>query len=288
MNAARPSGGHAAVGLAAALLLLGAGCHHHAGLRHGTAPVIPLPPPGAVPTELNKVTLPPYVVEPPDILLIEVLLPPLKPEGPPVAAAPQPISGQHLVRPDGTVGLGIYGSLPVAGMNLEQIQEAVRQFVAPKLDPPTQPEKLYVIVDVLAYNSKSYFVITDGGGFGEQVYEFPIQGSETVLSALANINGIPPVGSKRNIWVARRTPHGGDAEQILPVDWVGITQHGITATNYQVLPGDRIYVKSEKVQRFSNNLAKFLRPIEQVLGVTLLGSQTVNSIEGRGFFGNGR
>lgn len=283
MDAQRPTCAKWGLGLVATIFLMGTGCHHP-GIRHKSAQVVPLPPPGSVPTELDKVTLPPYVVEAPDILLIEVLLPPVEAGGAPVAASPQPISGQHLVRLDGTVGLGVYGSLPVAGMTLDQIAEAVRQFVAPKLDPPIQPEKLLVIVDVLAYNSKTYFVIADGAGFGEQVNEFPIQGNETVLSALANVQGIPPQGSKRNIWVARRNPTGGK-EQILPVDWVGITQHGITATNYQLLPGDRVYVKSERIQRFGNNLGKWLTPIERLFGVTLLGSQTVNSIEGRGFFG---
>ena len=30
-----------------------------------------------------------------------------------------------------------------------------------------------MIVDVLAYNSKRYYVIFDGGGYGEQVYLVP-------------------------------------------------------------------------------------------------------------------
>ena len=53
-------------------------------------------PPSYVPTELNKVSLPPYVIEPPDILLIESTQ----------RIPDQPIRGQHLVRPDGTVSLG--------------------------------------------------------------------------------------------------------------------------------------------------------------------------------------
>src|SRR5262249_49489986 len=52
-----------------------------------------------VPRELRKVTLPPYVIEAPDILLVEA--PALK---------DQPVRGQHLVRPDGTINVGIYGS----------------------------------------------------------------------------------------------------------------------------------------------------------------------------------
>src|SRR5439155_19567809 len=109
-------------------------------------------------------------------------------------------------------------------------------------------------------------VITDGAGFGEQVYSFPCTGSETVLDALARINGLPAVASKRHIWVARRSPHGGP-EQILPVDWINTTQGGVAATNYQVLPGDRVYVMSEGIFRTNNFLAKWLEPIERIFGI---------------------
>ena len=128
---------------------------------------------------------------------------------------------------------------------------------------------------------------TDGGGAGEQVVARPIVGSETVADAIAAIGGLPPVASKRDIWIARRSPTPGCPEQILPVDWVGTTQHGIAATNYQVMPGDRIYVKAQKLVTIDTALARALSPIERLLGVTLLGSSTVNQIQGRGpGFGN--
>ena len=294
-------------GLLAVACLVGIGClgHHHAG------PPIALPPPGAVPTEMSKVTLPPYVVEAPDILLIEVYLPPRDdmPANPmdknkepmppglttkgPVALPVQPITGQHFVRPDGTVNLGVWGNVLVSGLTLEDIAQRIRMQVAHQATrygfmPEDWMRNLIVVVDVLSYNSKSYYVITDGATNGEQIYRFPISGSETVLDALAQINGIPPVGSKRNVWIARRTPHMGQHEQILPVDYVGLTQHGVTATNYQVLPGDRIYVQSQRIIRADNMLAKFLAPIERLMGSVLLGSTTVNSIEGRGLSGGVR
>ena len=45
-------------------------------------------------------------------------------------------------------------------------------------------DSLQAEVDVIAYNSKNYYVITDGAGYGEQVYPFPVMGSETVLDAI--------------------------------------------------------------------------------------------------------
>jgi polysaccharide export outer membrane protein len=259
--------------------------------------MVTIPPQGLVPSELSKVSLPPYVIEAPDILLVEVYLPPQEGKNDPVLLYPQPISGQHLVRMDGSIGLGIYGSVPVAGLTVDQAKESIRQFVFNKIkdDPRIKkvlatldsPDRLYVIVDVISYNSKTYYVFTDGAGYGEQVYEFPYQGNETVLSALARVGGIPTVGSKRNIWVARRTPHPNQPDQILPVDYVGTSQHGITLTNYQILPGDRVYVKAEKIFRVDSFLQKLLTPVERVLGITLLGSSTVNSIRNRQQGGGG-
>ena len=148
-------------------------------------------------------------------------------------------------------------------------------------------ENIVVILDVTAYNSKRYYVLFDGGGWGEQVISFPITGSETVLDAIANVGGLADVASKRNIWVARRTPHPGQPWQILPVDWVGISQHGITFTNYQILPGDRLYVKAQRLVTLDRTLARIFAPVERVFGVTLLGASTVNQISGRGSgFGN--
>src|SRR5207248_375315 len=187
--------------------------------------------------------------------------------------------------------LGSWGSVPVAGLNKEQAAAAVRTHLLatqPLQELGIRPENLIVILDVLAYNSKKYYVILDGGGAGEQVYPFPIYGSETVLDAIGNVNGLHAVASKRNIWVARRCPHPGQPWQILPVDWVGLTQHGITVTNYQVLPGDRIYVKAQKLVTIDTALARVLQPIERLLGVTLLGSSTVNSIQGRNLGGTGQ
>jgi polysaccharide export outer membrane protein len=75
-------------------------------------------------------------------------------------------------------------------------------------------------------------------------------------------------------------------QQIIPVDYVAITQHGIAETNYQIMPGDRIYVKAQKILRFDRFLQKFLSPIERMFGITLLGSSTINNIKGRGLGGN--
>jgi hypothetical protein len=135
-------------------------------------------------------------------------------------------------------------------------------------------------VNILAYNSSFYYVIVDAAGLGEQVYRFPVTGSETVLDGISLIGGLQAFSSPKRIWVARKNMGPAlSQESVLIVDWKGITQAGEMNTNWQVMPGDRIYVKADPVRRFNNNLAKFLEPVKEVLGVTLLGSQTVNSIK---------
>jgi protein involved in polysaccharide export with SLBB domain len=264
-----------------------------------------------LPTELRKVSHPPYMIEPPDILLIDSVR--LVPR-PPYRVEPldiliiqasetipnQPVAGSYTVSPDGTVNLGFtYGTVRVAGLSLEQAEAAIRQQLGRFIKNPqvavvlgqfrglqqTRGEHLVgpdgtvslgtygavyvaglttmqakltieqhlsrflldpeISLDVFAYNSKFYYVIADGGGCGQQIYKLPATGNETVLDALSNIGGLPMYSSKRKIWVARPAPPGHPCDQVLPVDWNAITQGGSTATNWQLFPGDRIYVKAD-------------------------------------------
>jgi protein involved in polysaccharide export with SLBB domain len=144
----------------------------------------------------------------------------------------------HLVRPDGTVGLGSFGSDYVVGFTLDEARNAIQQQLDRKLVKPS------VTVDVLGFNSKFYYVIVDGIGPGEQVAKFPATGNETVLDSLAHVSGLPACASKLRVWVARPAPpHCGCNDQILPVDWCAVVKSGNTKTNYQLLPGDRVYVE---------------------------------------------
>jgi protein involved in polysaccharide export with SLBB domain len=320
-----------------------------AGSPDGAAPGCCTGPNGEqqpIPRELQKVSLPPYMIEPPDILVINAVRltprPPYRLEPQDVvqvivaeALPNQPISGVYTVTPDGTINLGFsYGVVRIAGLTPEQAQAAIAQHLSQVLRNPqvavaisqlrgvmqTQGEHLVrpdgtislgtygavyvtgltlaqakcaverqlsqflmnpeVSVDVFAYNSKVYYVITDGAGFGEQVYRFPVTGNETVLDAIGQIFGLPAVASKRRIWLARPAPPGYPCDQILPVDWKAITQGGSTDTNYQVFPGDRIYVHSDCLIWIDNSLAKIIAPIERLFGITLLGSETVQSLRG--------
>lgn len=322
----------------ARLGLLGAGLGAALGGGCASAPLVA---PVAAPHELQMTTQPPYTVEPPDLLQIDLLAavpkppyrirpldvlgvavpesePPItgaftvEPDGTiylgnpygsvPVAGktigearaateqalgkflkkpttnlslaqtrAAQQVRGPHLVRADGTIGLGTYGAVPVTGLTIDQVKKAVEAHLAQFfLDPE-------VAVDVVGYNSRVYYVVFDYGGAGQQVIRQPLTGNETVLDGIGQTTGLPTVSDGQDIWVSRRQPDDCPP-QVLPVDWKRITEVGDTRTNYQLMAGDRIFVKAHPLISADVRLARLIAPIERVFGVVLLGSSTVNSI----------
>jgi polysaccharide export outer membrane protein len=156
-------------------------------------------------------------------------------------------------------------------MTLAEVRQAIEAHLSTFL---LQPE---ISVDVQGYNSKLYYVIQDGGGVGQTVTRLPITGNDTVLDAVAQVSGLSAVSSQDRIWVSRPAPVGA-GHQILPVDWRAVTECGDTATNYQLMPGDRVFVAAYPLVRVDNAMARAFAPVERVLGITLLGTSTARSI----------
>jgi polysaccharide export outer membrane protein len=184
----------------------------------------------------------------------------------------QQIVGEHLVGLDGTVNLGTYGSVYITGMTLAEARQVIEQHLTAFLDEPK------ISINVFSYNSKVYYVIIEGGGQGDRVQRFPITGNETVLDAISNIGGLTPFSSKA-IWIARPAPYGIVCDQVLPVNWRDVTRGGSTATNYQVLPGDRIFISESRLVAFDATIERLTRPFERMLGFTALASQTIQSVQ---------
>jgi polysaccharide export outer membrane protein len=187
-------------------------------------------------------------------------------------AAQQQIAGEHMVIQDGTVNLGIYGKVYVTGMTEKEAREAIETHLAQFIDEPQ------VAVDVYSFNSKKYYIVTEGGGLGDGVYPFPVTGNETVLDAIAQVNGLDSVASAR-IWIARPAPNDLGHAQVLPVDWYAITRLADTSTNYQLMPGDRVYVAADKLVKLDAMMAKVIAPFERLMGATLLTTSTVSRLE---------
>lgn len=197
----------------------------------------PAPPAGTSP-EPERLPEPDYVIDTPDELAVEVGV------REPSTGIPRPLidyGGTYLVRPDGAINLGRLGSVAVAGLTQEKAAAAIRQAVTDRLpDYPRSGQMPLATVAVRAANSKRFYVVTESPA-GERVAQFPCTGCETVRDALAK-SGALGTASGKTITVSRPVAPG--AFQVLPVDWKGITQDGLTATNYQLLPGDRLYVKA--------------------------------------------
>jgi protein involved in polysaccharide export with SLBB domain len=173
-----------------------------------------------VPTEGKKIAQTAYVIEPPDLLTVELLK----------ALPDQPLTGERLVRTDGTVNLGFYGHVVVAGLTIDQARERVEQHLSTFVRNPK------VNLDVYSYNSKGYYVIAEGARGDNQTVRLPFTGNETVLDAISQIGGLPPVSDKGRIWLAR------PGQGVMPIKWNAIVKDGDPATNYQMQPNDRIYI----------------------------------------------
>ena len=72
------------------------------------------------------------------------------------------------------------------------------------------------------------------------------------------------------------------------MDWNAIVQGAQPETNYQVLPGDRIYVKADKMIALDTAVAQITAPLERVVGSTILGNGAYRTLQiGRAAFVGG-
>ncbi len=200
-------------------------------------------------------------------------------------AAQQQIAGEHLVAPDGKVNLGTYGRVKLVGLTIEEARATLESHLSAYVENPQ------ISVDVLGYNSKVFYVVTQGAGLGDGVAILPAKGNETVIDAIGQIQGLDSISSTR-MWVARPGGNSCGGDQILPVDWLAITQRGDVATNYQLMPGDRLFVSEDKLVAFDTRLGKIISPFERIFGFTSLGANTIRSVntvnqQNGGGFNNG-
>ncbi|MBP3956178.1 SLBB domain-containing protein [Gemmata sp. G18] len=185
-----------------------------------TAPV-----PAPVPRELAMSLLAPHVVEAGDTLLVQ----------PVELDAPVRLPPDQPVQPDGTIDLGQYGRPVVAGKTLPEVEVQVRDAIKSK-----EKNAVAVTVRLLARPGKVFYVLGEVNAPGA----FPITGHDTVLSAITQAGGPTRRSSPQNIIVARPSAPDG-CRTVLPVCYTNIVQLGDTSTNYQILPGDRIFVPSK-------------------------------------------
>src|SRR5262245_54206561 len=226
-------------GLCAALLLLLAGCN--------TSPTNPLgifpegqpllketrearkinSEPWALPRELDKQMAPAYVAEPGDTLLVQ----------PAELDSPIRIPGDQPILPDGSIYLGKYGRLLVAGLTLEQIEAMVHDHVARQVKDAGP-----ITVRVVSRQSKVYYVLGEVNAPGA----YPLAGRETVLDGILAAGGVNARADLHRIILSRPTAPDS-CRMVLPVAYEEIVQLGDTSTNYQLQAGDRVFVPTKCV-----------------------------------------
>lgn len=181
------------------------------------------PPSG--PRELAKVLHPAYVVEPGDVLLVQ----------PVELDSPIRLPADQTVLPDGSIDLSPFGRPVVAGKTVADIERDVQQLVKKQTK-----EEVTITVRLIGRNSKVYYVLGEVNAPGV----FPITGRETVLDGILAAGGLTRKASEKCIIVSRPTPPDG-CRIVMPVCYTQIVQLGDTSTNYQLMPGDRIFVSSQ-------------------------------------------
>ena len=153
--------------------------------------------------------------------------------------APQ-VTGSYLVGPDGKVTLKEYGSVNLNGMTVREAQRAVKKQLSKHLT------NLAVTVTVEAKTSKDFYLIDGTDLLFEKVESLPATGKETVLETLQKFQGWGDL-SEASIRLVR--PIKGEPEKTLPVDYEAIKSGRDMKTNYQILPGDRLYVEAPKTEK---------------------------------------
>jgi polysaccharide export outer membrane protein len=206
----------------------------------------------------------PVTAEPPDILLVEVL----------EALAGRPITGEALVRPDGTISLGFYGAIHVRGLTVPQIKTKVvlhlRQFLSDEtlglvgldqygddiLIMPADSDRVFV--DFAAYNSKVYYVQGDVAAPGR----LPWTGKDTVLDAINWAGGIHPTGDPTAITLYRPA-RGEQPARRYAIDLDAI-QRGDAEENLQLFPGDRLYVERDATVKETLKVDRVAAPLNTI------------------------
>lgn len=170
------------------------------------------------------------------------------------AAVVRQVAGEHIVAPDGRLYLGVYGSVPVSGMTTAEMRTAVERYLSKYFDEPQ------LSVEVQAHNSKVCYVIVEQAD-GDDITRLPAKENDTVWDAIVRSRNERNLTNKQ-VWISRRVD-GGSEDDILPVEWQAIAKGEATRTNYELLPGDRVFVS----QRLPNE--KKVTPRAPDGGVTL-------------------
>lgn len=140
------------------------------------------------------------------------------------------------VGPDGTIQIVSQGRKSrVAGLTFAEAKSAIQQDIGVS----------NVTVTMLRPRNAYFYVIVENtGDDDDRMLRFPYRGAETVLDVLFKIEELPPL-ERADVSIFQPSIDGNSAPRSFPVSWKAIASGQDTSTNYQILPGDRIFVREK-------------------------------------------
>lgn len=188
--------------------------------------------------ELAKIVPPSYILEPGDTVLVESIR----------FDSPLRLPADQVIQPDGTIDLGKYGRIVVAGKRVEDVEICIQDIVNADAELIAALEEAdiagpeLVNVRIIDPRASQFYVL----GAVSSPGAYPYAGRETVLDAILAAGGLADNARRCEIILSRPSPVG-DCRTVLPVCWDHIVQLGDTTTNYQLMPGDRVFVPANGI-----------------------------------------
>ncbi len=144
---------------------------------------------------------------------------------------------------------------------MEQAKAAIEHHLTAFLEDPE------VSVDVYAYNSKVYYVITEGGERETRSHDSRSPATRRTGCGLAARRNEWPV-FQENLDRASDTHTWSRPSSSLGLGAItGARGH---CDELPVMPGDRIFIAEDEWVAFDTRMAKFVAPIERAAGFSLL------------------
>jgi polysaccharide export outer membrane protein len=195
---------------------------------------------------------PPMPSNPPERLLEYRLAPPDVLQ---VTVRPEPaVEREVTVRPDGRISFELIGDVQVEGKTIEEVRGEITSLLQQFIVSPT------VTVELQSSNSRRYYV------FGEvnRPGAYPLVGRVTAVDALAQANGETRLASLNS---ARLVRGGSEHPQVFPLRFADITRNADASTNFELRPGDVVYVPPSTSARIGYAISLFFFPLQQIIGL---------------------
>lgn len=229
-------------------------------------PLPPTPIPEDPPPHEGALFDLPHTIDAGDLVIVEVL----------ETLPGRPITGERLVRPDGTISLGFYGTIHVRGLTLDQVKEKVvlqvRKFVrdevlglwvfdvaAEKYRPAPLRDVDTVFVDITQYSNVHYYVKGEVPSPGA----LACTGHDTVLMALTSCGGLLRSADRKDIRLFRPA-RGRRPARVYPIDLDAI-EHGEARSNYQLFPDDRLVVGRDAAVAAKADMDRFAGSLQSAV-----------------------